>query len=117
MVIGCGLGRLAGARALLLALAGALVVLIAAAGQAQVPNVDAPSGSSVAALPFSDGVFAPLLGTPTGHATPAERARLTSSYGRLPLAFERNAGQFDARARFVARGSGYTLFLTPRGAV
>ena len=32
-------------------------------------------------------------------------------YARLPLAFEANHGQVDARAQFVARGSGYSLFL------
>jgi hypothetical protein len=35
-----------------------------------------------------------------------------SAYGRLPLYFEPNVGQFDPRVRYVTRGSGYTLFLT-----
>jgi hypothetical protein len=30
----------------------------------------------------------------------------------LPLAFERNEGQLDARVRYVARGSGYEVFFT-----
>src|SRR5947209_16861672 len=34
------------------------------------------------------------------------------AYGQLPLSFEVNRGQFDPRVRFVARGHGYTLFLT-----
>jgi hypothetical protein len=34
------------------------------------------------------------------------------SYAMLPLAFEANRGQVDARARYLARGSGYSLFLT-----
>lgn len=34
-----------------------------------------------------------------------------------PLRFERNDGQLDARVRFVARGRGSTLFLTPAAAV
>ncbi|MFN3648483.1 MAG: fibronectin type III domain-containing protein [Armatimonadota bacterium] len=34
-----------------------------------------------------------------------------------PVAFERNRGQTDPEARFVARGSGHTLYLTPREAV
>lgn len=33
-------------------------------------------------------------------------------YGNLPLAFEANHGQADARAQYIARGSGYSLFLT-----
>ncbi len=35
-----------------------------------------------------------------------------AAYGRLPLAFEANRGQTDPRVRFLARGPGYTLFLT-----
>lgn len=31
----------------------------------------------------------------------------------LPLRFERNDGQTDARVKFVSRGTGYTLFLAP----
>ena len=36
---------------------------------------------------------------------------------RLPLRFERNAGQTDKRVRFLTRGVGYTLFLTDSDAV
>ena len=43
--------------------------------------------------------------------------RTTAAYGQLPLAFEANHGQSDARVRFLARGPGYTLFLTPAEAV
>ena len=35
------------------------------------------------------------------------------NYGRLPLAFETNAGQFDSRVRFAARGRNYTVRLSP----
>lgn len=44
-------------------------------------------------------------------------ARLRREYGALPLRFEANRGQTDSRVRFLARGSGYTLFLTAMGAV
>jgi uncharacterized repeat protein (TIGR01451 family) len=37
--------------------------------------------------------------------------------GQLPLRFEANQGQFDARAQFTARGLNYALWLTPSGAV
>ncbi|HZT72118.1 MAG TPA: choice-of-anchor D domain-containing protein, partial [Terriglobales bacterium] len=40
-----------------------------------------------------------------------------AAYGRLPLAFEANRGQTDPRVRFLARGPGYTLFLTSPDAV
>ena len=38
-------------------------------------------------------------------------------YGELPLIFEANQGQTDARVDFLSRGRGYTLFLTPTEAV
>ena len=34
-------------------------------------------------------------------------------YGRLEMSFERNEGQTDPRVKFLARGRGYDLFLTP----
>lgn len=34
-----------------------------------------------------------------------------------PVAFEANRGQTDPQVRFLARGAGYTAFLTPTGAV
>ncbi|MET0650394.1 MAG: SBBP repeat-containing protein, partial [Pyrinomonadaceae bacterium] len=36
---------------------------------------------------------------------------------RLPMSFEANRGQTDRRVKFISRGSGYTLFLTPTEAV
>ena len=38
--------------------------------------------------------------------------QVLSSYGKLPLTFEPNRGQTDAHVNFMARGAGYTLFLT-----
>jgi hypothetical protein len=45
------------------------------------------------------------------------RPDLVKSYGKLPLSFEANHGQTDAQVKFIARGAGYTLFLTPAEAV
>ena len=42
---------------------------------------------------------------------------MARAYGQLPLRFEPNLGQSDAQVRFLARGSGYSLFLTPTEAV
>jgi hypothetical protein len=50
-------------------------------------------------------------------ATPAARSRIQASYAALPLAFERNEGQTDAQVEYMARGNGYTLFLTANDAV
>jgi len=47
----------------------------------------------------------------------ANPTRLAGNYGRLPLSFEVNRGQTDARVKFLARGPGYTLFLTGDEAV
>lgn len=44
-------------------------------------------------------------------------ANLNHRYGRLPLAFEANAGQMDGRVRFLSRGPGYAMFLTGDEAV
>jgi uncharacterized repeat protein (TIGR01451 family) len=43
--------------------------------------------------------------------------RLSSAYGKLPISFELNQGQTDASVQFLARGAGYSLFLTPGEAV
>ncbi len=44
-------------------------------------------------------------------------ARVKSDYGKLPLSFEANLGQTDNQVKFLARGSGYALFLTANEAV
>jgi len=49
--------------------------------------------------------------------TPATRARINASFAALPLAFEANEGQTDSQVKYMARGSGYTLFLTSGDAV
>jgi hypothetical protein len=39
-------------------------------------------------------------------------ATLRGAYAQLPLSFEANAGQTDSQVRYLARGNGYTIFLT-----
>ena len=46
-----------------------------------------------------------------------KRARVSETYGQLPLSFEVNQGQADSRVKFQSRGSGYSLFLTDTEAV
>ena len=48
---------------------------------------------------------------------PHVKARVAEAYGNLPLSFEANQGQTDPRVKFLARGGGYTLFLTNSEAV
>ena len=38
-------------------------------------------------------------------------------FGKIPLSFEKNVGQTDSRVKFLSRGNGYSLFLTPKEAV
>ncbi len=47
----------------------------------------------------------------------AATARIQEGYGRLPMHFEPNLGQTADEVKFVARGPGYTLFLTADEAV
>jgi hypothetical protein len=47
----------------------------------------------------------------------AVQARVIEAYGKLPMSFEANMGQTDARVKFLSRGSGYSLFLTSTEAV
>ena len=44
-------------------------------------------------------------------------SRWAEAYGKLPLSFEQNQGQTAREVRYVSRGSGYELFLTPQEAV
>ena len=46
-----------------------------------------------------------------------DRNDLMAQYSQLPLEFEANQGQSDPRVQFLARGHGYTLFLTGGDAV
>jgi Ca2+-binding RTX toxin-like protein len=42
-----------------------------------------------------------------------EHPQVVSDYGKLPLSFEANLGQTDKAVKFLSRGSGYGLYLTP----
>ncbi len=43
--------------------------------------------------------------------------KLNQNYGKIPLYFEPNEGQFNPQVKFISRGSGYSLFITPSEAV
>ena len=53
-------------------------------------------------------LLAVFLVAPVFASTPPAATRLTA-----PLVFEANRGQTDPAVRYLARGSGYTMFLTP----
>jgi hypothetical protein len=55
--------------------------------------------------------------SPSPKTSPAQKARIVESYGRLPIGFEANTGQADKSVQFLSRGSGYGLYLTGDEAV
>ena len=63
----------------------------------------------------------PLVPAKATDVTPPKEAQLkmtaTENYGKLPLSFEPNLGQSAEQVKFLSRGQGYTLFLTPNEAV
>jgi len=70
------------------------------------------------AFPYC-AVFA-LFASLAGFASPtvaATNARVSASYGKLPLQFEANRGQTDKDVCFLSRGPGYGLYLTAGEAV
>jgi beta-propeller repeat-containing protein len=76
---------------------------------------------SLCAVPVAVLALIPLAGGPANvKLTPQRTAagpQIQASYGKLPLAFEANRGQTSAKVDFLARGEGYTIFLTRREAV
>ena len=59
----------------------------------------------------------PLVATSAPAPRAQQSSRVRSNFGALPLAFEANQGQTDPQVKYMARGSGYTVFLTPNDAV
>src|ERR1700690_3724685 len=49
--------------------------------------------------------------------TPGQSATVVQQYAKLPLSFEPNLGQAKGDTKFLARGDGYSLFLTSDQAV
>jgi hypothetical protein len=81
-------------------------------------------------ISFTIATFTFLLAAPAGKgqqtASPVTKSPdpttivqigVLNRYGELPLTFEANQGQVDARVKFLSRTSGYTLFLTGDEAV
>ena len=44
-------------------------------------------------------------------------AAVAASFAQIPMSFEANVGQTAAQVQYLARGAGYTVFLTPNEAV
>src|SRR5574337_1848566 len=78
-------------------------------------SVQFSSQGSVAAVD-SEVSLAPttLQGTSSSIVGPhaATEAHVRAAYGKLPMHFEANHGQTNPQVKFLARGQGYTIFLT-----
>jgi hypothetical protein len=58
-----------------------------------------------------------FVGLPVSESRGSTHAQTIETFLGLPLSFEANHGQTDRQVDFIARGRGYTMFLTPREAV
>ena len=92
-------------------LAGLWLALLASAFQVATPNYfwNHPAET------FSTGESVFPASTELSDAD--TRARVSEAYGKLPMSFEANDGQADSQVKFLSRGAGYNLFLTPNEAV
>jgi Beta-propeller repeat len=59
----------------------------------------------------------PSAAAGTSNNASIARHQIISSYGKLPLVFEKNFGQTSSRVKYLAHASGYTLFLTDKEAM
>ncbi|HXM21423.1 MAG TPA: SBBP repeat-containing protein [Terriglobales bacterium] len=112
----CSESRIFVAITLLMTLAAVALTIGSGAAPLRVANDRNPSPLSAPdpVLPtHALTVHLPLAQSPSEHGSQQIRA----TYNHLPLMFEPNQGQTDARVRFLAHGSGYGLFLTAREAV
>lgn len=72
------------------------------------------------AVPVKDGVVSQgpqAKPPPSSEPGAVSKVKIQAAYGKLPLSFEANQGQTDGEVKFLSRGSGYSLFLTPTEAV
>jgi hypothetical protein len=103
-------------------LAGSLVLLAAGCAVLGAGSRFAQSGSANAAAMAVSSIAMPGLASAKSAAPePETQVRAGTFLSGLPLTFEPNQGQgnlnaADERARFLARGSGYGLFLGSQGA-
>ena len=107
------------------------VVGLTLAGQAMISNffVCHPAYAQLANKDFASRLASQLSSEGTldkrkhpffaalSEVNPRTQELAKRAYMGLPLSFERNQGQADRRASFLAHGNGYHLFLTPTEAV
>jgi hypothetical protein len=81
-----------------------------------VKNTGAKAAGNQSSKPATSATQA-RAGSVLPGASQATRASAKQMYGRLPISFMANRGQIDPQVQFLARGSGYNLFLTSAEAV
>lgn len=59
----------------------------------------------------------PVSSSTSSAPTRVTKSQITATMFNAPMSFEVNQGQTDPSVNFIARGSGYTLFLTPTESV
>ncbi|HWO32433.1 MAG TPA: SBBP repeat-containing protein, partial [Candidatus Acidoferrum sp.] len=59
----------------------------------------------------------PVAAAPVQAPALSARGRVQANMGKLPLGFEANQGQTDPQVKYMARGNGYTVFLTANDTV
>ncbi len=89
------------------------MIVFAAAGFLMI-HFGQPDSFSLAASPRVKNAIPAMR---PDSATTAAQQRIAAGIARQPLRFEPNSGQTDSRVKYVARGDGYTLFLTGNQAV
>jgi hypothetical protein len=92
-------------------IAGAVLVLLLAAGGILSSGFRRGSQAASAEIPVSP--IPSAFGQSSAKAKPDARALLS----QLPMIFEPNQGQVAPGVKFVSRGSGYSLYLDPSGAL
>ena len=73
--------------------------------------------ASVAESKGSSGSAAEVTRAIFRQSAPTASQSVRGNFGHQPLVFEANQGQTDPRVKFMARGSGYGLFLTADQAI
>ena len=74
--------------------------------------------TSVSAAPTADSAYAQTSRTAQHQSTSqTQRITIEKNYGKLPISFEANRGPANGRMKFLARGSGYELYLTGQEAI
>ncbi len=84
--------------------------LLVAGSAGVLPIVQGGSPGQASKSPADAGLSSPA-------DTKAAKAKAQEAYGQLPMGFEQNGGQTDARVDYLARGQGFSLFLTPSQSV